>query len=59
MSGGSFDAGNVLLLAGGGICVGLVAAAVNAIMVAFRSTAVTLAYQDFTRKKGVVQPIDM
>ncbi len=54
MSGGSFDAGNILLLAGGGICIGLVGAAVNSIMVAFRSTAVTLAYQEFTNKKEVV-----
>ncbi len=53
MSGGSFDAGNILLLAGGGICIGLVGAAVNSIMVAFRSTAVTLAYQEFTSKKEV------
>lgn len=54
ISGGSFDAGNILLLAGGGICIGLVAAAVNSIMVAFRSTAVTLAYQEFTSKKEMV-----
>ncbi|MCB9421853.1 MAG: hypothetical protein H6667_18780 [Ardenticatenaceae bacterium] len=53
MSGGSFDTGNILLLAGGGICIGLVGAAVNSIMVAFRSTAVTLAYQEFTNKKAV------
>lgn len=54
MSEGSFDFGNILLLAGGGICIGLVAAAVNSIMVAFRSTAVTLAYQEFTNKKEVI-----
>jgi hypothetical protein len=54
MSGGSFEVGNILLLAGGGICIGLVGAAVNSIMVAFRSTAVTLAYQEFTNKKEVV-----
>jgi hypothetical protein len=54
IGGGSFEVGNILLLAGGGICIGLVGAAVNSIMVAFRSTAVTLAYQEFTNKKEVV-----
>ena len=54
ISGGSFEVGNILLLAGGGICIGLVGAAVNSIMVAFRSTAVTLAYQEFTSKKEAV-----
>jgi hypothetical protein len=53
ISGGSFDFGNILLLAGGGICIGLVGAAINSIVVAFRSTAVTLAYQEFTSKKEV------
>jgi hypothetical protein len=54
IEGGSFDASNILLLAGGGICVGLVGAGVNSIIVAYRSTAVTLAYQEFTSKKAVV-----
>ncbi|MEJ2750574.1 MAG: hypothetical protein P8183_22115 [Anaerolineae bacterium] len=53
ISGGSFDAGNILLLAGGGICIGLVGAAIKSIIVAFRSTAVTLAYQEFTSKKEI------
>lgn len=51
LEGGSFGAGNILLLAGGGICIGLVGAAINSIMVAYRSTAVTLAYQEFTNKE--------
>ena len=54
IEGGSFDASNILLLAGGGICIGLVGAVVNSIIVAYRSTAVTLAYQEFTSKKELV-----
>ena len=52
--GESFEIFDILLLAGGGICVGLVGAAVNSIMVAFRSTTVTLAYQEFTGKGAKV-----
>ncbi len=44
--------GDILLMAGGGVCVGLVAAVVNSIMIAFRSTAVTLAYQEFMNKES-------
>ncbi|MCP4424163.1 MAG: hypothetical protein GY803_06705 [Chloroflexi bacterium] len=47
---GSFGVTEIALLAGGGICVGLVGAAVNSILTAFRSTAVTLAYQEFVNK---------
>lgn len=43
---------DILSIAGGGICLGLVGAAVNAIMIAFRSTAVTLAYREFTQKSA-------
>ncbi|MCP5096540.1 MAG: hypothetical protein GY943_13390 [Chloroflexi bacterium] len=50
--GESFEIFDILLLAGGGICLGLVGAAVNSIMVAFRSTTVTLAYQEFTGKEA-------
>ncbi|MCA9969121.1 MAG: hypothetical protein KC425_02845 [Anaerolineales bacterium] len=46
-SGGSIGVGEVVYLLGSGICVGLLAAAVNSILVAFRSTAVTLAYREF------------
>ena len=48
--GEAFEMIDVLLLIGGGICLGLVGAAVNSIMIAFRSTTVTLAYQEFTGK---------
>jgi hypothetical protein len=34
----------------GGILIGLVAAVINSIMVAFRSTTITLAYQEFIKK---------
>ncbi len=48
---GAFGVGQVALLAGGGICIGLVGAAVSSIVTAYRSTAVTLAYQEFISKK--------
>lgn len=41
---------DVVLIVAGGICLGLLAAAINAFMVAFRSTAVTLAYQEFVKR---------
>jgi hypothetical protein len=50
-SDGSFGFSQVALLAGGGICIGLVGAAISSIVTAFRSTAVTLAYQEFVSKK--------
>lgn len=46
---GMLEAGT---LAFGGICIGLVAAAVNSAMTAYRSTVVTLAYQQFAQKDG-------
>lgn len=47
---GTLDFGNIALIACGGVCIGLVAAAIQAIFVAFRSSAVTLAYQEFLAK---------
>ena len=44
---------DVVLASGGLLCMILVGAAINAIYVAFRSTAVTLAYGEFTSKKPV------
>ena len=44
------QARDIFSIAGSGICLGLIGAAVNAIMIAFRSTAVTLAYKEFTQK---------
>lgn len=41
---------DVFTLAVGGICLGLLGAAINAIMLAFRSTTVTLAYQQFVER---------
>ena len=51
IGGGSVGVGEVALLAGGGICLGLVGAAIGSILTAFRSTAVTLAYQEFISKQ--------
>ncbi len=48
---GSFGVSEIALLAGGGICMGLVGATISSIVTAFRSTAVTLAYQEFVSKK--------
>ena len=47
----SFNLLSGSLLVVGTIVLGLVGAGVNSIMIAFRSTAVTLAYQEFTDKK--------
>jgi len=52
VNGGTFEIANILFLIGGGICLGLLGAAINSIMVAFRSTTVTLAYQEFINKPG-------
>jgi hypothetical protein len=46
----SFQVLDALTIAAGVIVMGLVAAAVNSVMVAFRSTAFTLAYQQFLDK---------
>jgi hypothetical protein len=47
LAAGTVGIGSVLTLIGGGICLGILAAIVNAILVAFRSTTITLAYQEF------------
>ena len=47
LSGGNLGVSEIALLTGGGICVGLVGTAINSIMISFRSTAITLAYQEF------------
>jgi hypothetical protein len=47
---GTLDFGNIALIACGGVCIGLVAAAIRAVFVAFRSSAVTFAYQEFLAK---------
>jgi hypothetical protein len=46
----TLQAVDIITVAAGAICVTLVGAAVNAIMIAFRSTAVTLAYKEFAQK---------
>jgi hypothetical protein len=46
----SFQVLDALTIAAGTIVLGLIAAAINSLMVAFRSTAVTLAYQQFLNK---------
>ncbi len=51
VAGDAIQTTDLLLVAGGGICMGLLGAAVNSILVAFRSTAVTLAYQEFVGEK--------
>jgi hypothetical protein len=47
LASGTVGVGSVLTLIGGGICLGILGAIINAILVAFRSTTVTLAYQEF------------
>ena len=48
----NFGTTEIVSLAFGGICLGLVGAAVNSILTAYRSATVTLAYQQFTQKDG-------
>lgn len=48
----SFGMAEVASLAFGGVCLGLVAAAVNSVLTAYRSTVVTLAYQQFVQKEA-------
>jgi hypothetical protein len=48
---GSIGVIEVLLLGVGGLVVGLLAAVLNSILISFRSTAVTLVYQQFTGKQ--------
>lgn len=52
INGGSLEIATIIYMIFGGILLGLLGAAVNSIMVAFRSTAVTLAYQEFLNKSG-------
>ena len=52
---GAIEVLDVVLASGGLLCMILVGAAINAIYVAFRSTAVTLAYGEFTSKKPVTE----
>lgn len=51
LSGGAFEAMDIIVALGGLSCMILFGAAINAIFVAFRSTAFTLAYGEFTSKK--------
>lgn len=50
ISGSSIGVVNILLLIVGGIVLGTVAALINSIMIAYRSTVVTLAYEEFLNK---------
>lgn len=52
---GTVEVLDVVLASGGLLCMILVGAAINAIYTAFRSTAVTLAYGEFTSKKPVTE----
>jgi hypothetical protein len=56
ITGEMFEALDVILIVVGSVCIGVVGAAVNSIMITFRSTTVTLAYQEFAGKaeKAVV-----
>ncbi|WP_420627912.1 DUF7544 domain-containing protein [Candidatus Leptofilum sp.] len=47
-----FGMSDIVLLAFGGICLGLAGAAINSILTAYRSATVTLAYQQFIQKDG-------
>jgi uncharacterized membrane protein len=49
----TFSVTQVVSLAFGGICLGLISAAVNSIVTAYRSATVTLAYQQFAQKDGL------
>ncbi len=49
-SGGTFEVMDIVLASGGLLCMILFGAAINAIFVAFRSAALTLAYGEFTSK---------
>lgn len=50
LSGGTFEALDIVLASGGILCMILFGAAINAVFVAFRSAAFTLAYGEFTSK---------
>ena len=50
-SGGTLEALDIVLASGGLLCMIVFGAAINAIYVAFRSSAVTLAYGEFTSKQ--------
>ncbi len=49
----SFGLVEAVTLAFGVVCLGLVAAAVNSVLTAYRSATVTLAYQQFVQKDGL------
>lgn len=53
LSGGTFEAVDIVFALGGLLCMGIFGAAINAIFVSFRSTVVTLAYGEFTGKQPV------
>lgn len=53
----SFGTTEILSLAFGGICLGLVGAAVNSVLTAYRSATVTLAYQQFAQKDGLPKDV--
>lgn len=50
ISRGAPEVTDIVFLIGGGICLGLVSAALQSILIAFRSTSVTLAYHEFVAK---------
>lgn len=52
----SIGATEIAFLVGGGICVGLLSAAVQSILTAYRSTTITLAYQQFQNKEALAMP---
>ncbi|MBK7896133.1 MAG: hypothetical protein IPJ90_14905 [Anaerolineaceae bacterium] len=58
IQGNTIDFGmtEVLSLAFGGICLGLVGAAVNSVLTAYRSATVTLAYHHFVQKPVIGEP---
>ena len=53
----NFGVTEVLSLAFGGICLGLVGAAVNSVLTAYRSATVTLAYHQFVQKDGLEKAV--
>jgi hypothetical protein len=50
-SGGIPEVGSAILLIGGGICLGILGALLNSVLVTWRSAAITLAYRQFATKE--------
>lgn len=56
---GTVQIANIVILIIGGIFLGVAGAAINSIFISFRSTAVTLAYQQFIGKNNVEKEVQL